>query len=122
MGEVSRSFLSRFFGWVTRAIWVLCQVLLIAWASLVIYFSNLSWPAARLALAVCFALISIWLLWLSRRRLGFAVFVLLFVRVVAWSVSILPSHHLPWRQAVATMPRATNGRKRVRTTGFQHFD
>jgi len=122
MGEVSRSFLSRFFGWVTRAIWVLCQVLLIAWASLVIYFSNLPWPAARLALAVCFALISIWLLWLSRGRLGFAVFVLLFVGVVAWSVSILPSHHRPWRPEVAVMPRATIDGDRVRITGVRDFD
>src|SRR5262245_17723316 len=122
MREVSRSFLSRFSGWVTRAIWVLCQVLLIAWASLVIYFSNLPWAAVRLALAVCFALVSIWLLWLSRGRLGFAVFVLLFVGVVAWSVSILPSHHRPWRPEVAVMPRATIDGDRVRITGVRNFD
>ena len=122
MGEVSRSFLSRSFGWLTRAIWILCQVLLIAWASLVIYFSNLPWPAARLALAACFALVAIWLLWLSRWRRAFIVFIVLFVGVVGWSISILPSHHRPWRPEVAVMPRATIDGDRVRITGVRDFD
>src|SRR5262245_51087261 len=122
MGEVSRSFLSRSFGWLTRAIWILCQALLVAWASLVIYFSNLPWPAARLALAACFALVSIWLLWLSRRRRAFIVFIVLFVGVVGWSISILPSHHRPWRPEVAVMPRASIDGDRVRITGVRNFD
>jgi len=122
MGEVGRSVLSGFFRWLGRAIWILCQVLLVAWGTLVIYFSNLPWVAARLALAVCFALVSIWLLWLSRRRLAFAVFVVLFAGVVAWWISILPSHHRPWRPEVAVMPRATIDGDRVRITGVRDFD
>src|SRR5690242_6041417 len=86
MGEVGRSFRSRFFRWLGKAIWILCQALLVAWGSLVIYFSNLPGAEARIALTVCFSLVSIWLLWLSRERLAFAAFVLLFVGVVAWSV------------------------------------
>jgi Domain of unknown function (DUF4105) len=122
MGEVGRSFLSGFFRWFGRAIWILCQALLIAWGSLVIYFSNLPWAEARIALAACFAIVSIWLLWLSRRRLASALFVLLFVGVVAWSISILPSHHRPWRPEVAVMPRATIDGDRVRITGVRDFD
>ena len=53
MGEAGRGFLSGFFRWFGKAIWILCQALLIAWGSLVIYFSNLPWAEARTALAVC---------------------------------------------------------------------
>jgi hypothetical protein len=122
MSEVGRSFLSRLFGWLGRALWILCQALLIAWGTLVIHFSNLPWPAARLALAACFAIVSVWLLWLSRRRLAFTVFIVLFAGVVAWSISILPSHHRPWRPEVAVMPRATIDGDRVRITGVRDFD
>jgi hypothetical protein len=122
MGEVGRSLLSRFFGWLGRAIWILCQILLIAWGALVIYFSNLPWTEARIALAVCFALVSIWLLWLSRRRRAFSFFIVLFIGVVGWWISILPSHHRPWRPEVAVMPRATIDGDRVRITGVRDFD
>ena len=114
--------MSRFFGWLGRAIWILCQALLVAWGTLVIYFSNLPWAVARLALAACFALVSIWLLWLSRRRLAFTVFVILFAGVVAWWISILPSHYRPWRPEVAVMPRAFIEGDRVRITGVRDFD
>jgi hypothetical protein len=47
---------------------------------------------------------------------------MLFAGVVAWSVSILPSHHRPWRPEVAVMPRATIDGDRVRITGVRDFD
>ena len=119
MGEAGRSVPSRF---LTRAIWILCQVLLVAWGTLVIYFSNLPWAEARLALAACFALVSIWLLWLSRLQRAFAVFIVLFAGVVAWWISIQPSHHRPWRPEVAVMPRASIDGDRVRITGVRNFD
>ena len=119
MGEAGRSVPSRF---LTRAIWILCQVLLVAWGTLVIYFSNLPWAEARLALAGCFALVSIWLLWLSRLQRAFAVFIVLFAGVVAWWISIQPSQHRPWRPEVAVMPRASIDGDRVRITGVRNFD
>ena len=122
MGEVGRSFLSRLLGWPGRVIWILCRALLVAWGTLVIYFSNLPWAVVRIALAACFALVSIWLLWLTRRRLAFVAFVMLFAGVVAWSISIPPSHHRPWRPEVAVMPRATIDGDRVRITGVRDFD
>jgi hypothetical protein len=121
MGEASRGFSSRLFGWLGRATWNLCQALLVAWGTLAIYFSNLPY-AARLALAVCFALISIWLIWLSRRRRTFAVFIVLFAGVVAWWISIMPSHDRPWRPEVAVMPRAIIDGDRVHITGVRDFD
>ena len=122
MGEADRSFLSRFFGWSGRAAPILCQALFVAWGTLAIYFSNLPWAVARLALAACFAVVSIWLLWQSRQRRAFIFFIALFAGVVAWWVSIMPSHHRPWRPEVAVMPRATIDGDRVHITGVRDFD
>jgi hypothetical protein len=122
MDEIGRSLLSRIFGWLGRGLWILCQAFLIAWGALVIYFSNLPWAEARIALAACFALVSIWLLWLSRRRRAFTFFIALFIGVIGWWISILPSHHRPWRPEVAVMPRATVDGDRVRITGVRDFD
>ena len=96
--------------------------MLIAWCILAICYSNLPWANMRLALAVCFAAIAIWAIWLSRRRRALTIFVLLFIGVVAWWISILPSHHREWRPDVAVMPRATIDGDRVRITGVRDFD
>lgn len=116
------SLLTRVFSWLARLIWILCEALLIAWCILAIYYSNLPWPNLRLALAVCFAAIAIWAIWLSRRRRALTIFVLLFIGVVAWWISILPSHNREWRPEVAVMPRATIDGDRVRITGVRDFD
>jgi hypothetical protein len=110
------------FGWVIAGIWFLCQALLIAWAALAIYYSNLPWAAARLALAVAFAAFAIWALWLSRQRRMPAVFFVLFLGVVAWWIAIPASHDRGWRPEVAVMPRAFIDGDRVRITGVRNFD
>ena len=80
------------------------------------------WANARLALAVCFAAIAVWAIWLSRRRQAITVFVLLLIGLVSWWITILPSHHREWRPEVAVMPRATIDGDRVRITGVRDFD
>ena len=80
----------RLLGWLITGIWFLCRILLIAWASLAIYYSNLPWPELRLGLAIAFAAFAIWALWLSRRRRMSVAFVVLFLGVVAWWISIPP--------------------------------
>jgi len=101
---------------------VLGQVLLIAWATLAIYYSNLPWAGPRLALAGAFAVFAIWGFWLSRRRHMPAAVVVLFLAVVAWWISIAPSHDREWRPEVAVMPRAIIDGDRVRLTGVRNFD
>jgi hypothetical protein len=103
-------------------IWFLCQVVLIAWASLAIYYSNLPWAGIRLGLAAAFTAFAIWALWLSRQRRMSVAFIVLFLGVVAWWSSISPSHHRPWRPEVAVMPRAVIDGDRVRLTGVRNFD
>jgi hypothetical protein len=103
-------------------IWFLCQVALIAWATLAIYYSNMPWAGIRLGLAGAFAVFAIWALWLSRQRRMSMAFIVLFLGVVAWWSSISPSHHRPWRPEVAVMPRAVIDGDRVRLTGVRNFD
>src|SRR5260370_20232905 len=101
----SRSFLSRSLGWLIGGIWVVCQIVLITWGTLAIYYSNLPWAALRLTLAAAFAAFAVWACWVSPRRSMSVVFLGLFFVVVVWWISIPPSHDRPWRPEVAGIPR-----------------
>src|SRR5262245_29683608 len=102
--------------------WFLCWVLLIAWATLAIYYSNLPWAELRLGLAGAFAAFAIWACWLSRRPRMSLVLIVLFLGVVVWWISIPPSHDRVWRPEVAVMQRAIIDGDRVRVTGVGNFD
>lgn len=97
-------------------------ILLVAWGTLAIYYSNLPWSAVRLALAAAFATFSIWAIWISRQRGMHATFAVLFLGVAAWWLSISPTHDRTWRPEVAVMPRATIDGDRVRISGVRNFD
>jgi hypothetical protein len=97
----------------------LCKVVIAAWAALAIYYSNLPWPSVRLALSLVFAVFSIWALWLARSRRALLPFAVLFLCVLAWYISIRPTHDRPWRSEVA---RAFLDGDRVRITGVRDFD
>ncbi|HKB01883.1 MAG TPA: DUF4105 domain-containing protein [Gemmataceae bacterium] len=108
--------------WVLAGLGFLGRLLLVTWATLAIYYSNLPWAWSRLALAVAFAGFSVWALWLTRRpRMGW-VFLGLFAAVVVWETSIPPSHDREWRPEVAVLPRAEINGDRVRITGVRDFD
>jgi hypothetical protein len=113
--------LSRALGWVIAGFKQLGLVLLVAWATLAIHFSNLPVAWLRTVLAVAFAAFAIWALWLSRPRRTIA-FTVLFLGVVGWWLTISPSHDRNWRPEVAVMPRATIDGDRVHITGVRNFD
>jgi len=69
-----------------------------------------------------FAALAIWLLWISRGPRAPLFFIVLFLGVVAWWISIPPSHDRPWRPEVAVMPRATIDGDRVHITGVRNFE
>jgi hypothetical protein len=117
-----RGFLSRFLGRLIRGLWFLLKALLVAWATLAIYYSNLPWAGLRIVLAGAFAAFAFWTLWISRQRRMSALFIVLFLCVVAWWISISPSHDRNWRPEVAVMPRAFIDGDRVRITGVRNFD
>jgi hypothetical protein len=89
---------------------------------LAIYYSNLPWAGLRIVLAGAFAAFAFWALWLSRQRRMSALFIVLYLCVIAWWISISPSHDREWRPEVAVMPRAFIDGDRVRITGVRNFD
>ena len=117
-----RGFLYWLLAWPIRGVWLVCRVALILWATLAIYYSNLPWPGLRLALAIAFAAFAIWAIWVSPRRRASVAFVVLYLGVVAWWISISPSHHREWRPEVAVMPRAFIDSDRVHLTGVRNFE
>lgn len=96
--------------------------LMIAWGAGALYFSELPWTWARYPLALGFAAFGIWALWFSRRTYAIAGFAVLFLALLAWWTSILPSHDREWRAEVAVMPRAHVEGDHVQITGVRNFD
>jgi hypothetical protein len=92
------------------------------WATLAIYYSNLPWAGVRLILAIAFAAFAIWAIWLAPQRRTCVALFLLYVGLIAWWISISPSHHRPWRPDVAVMPRAFIDGDRVHLTGVRNFE
>jgi Domain of unknown function (DUF4105) len=117
-----RRFLSASLRWLTAGIGFLIRLLVVAWTTLAIYFSNLPWAELRLALAVVFAAFAAWAFWLSHRRRMRAVAYALVLGVIAWWLTIAPSHDRNWRPEVAVMPRAFIDGDHVRLTGVRNFD
>jgi hypothetical protein len=108
--------------WLGRAITDVLLALLLAWSVLAIWFSNLPWPGARLALAAGFAALGVWALWLARSRRSLLIFAAAFAVVAVWWSSIRPSHDRVWRADVAVMPRAFVDGDRVRITNVRDFE
>ena len=106
--------LLRPFAWLVTTIGFLFRVVLILWAALAIYYSNLPWAWLRLLLSVAFIAFSVWALWLTRRRQMSLVFACVFVGVLVWWISIQPSHDREWRPEVTVTPRAIIDGDRVR--------
>src|SRR5215468_6384933 len=100
------SILRRLLGWLLGIIGFICKVLITAWGTLAIYFSNLPWSWLRISLACAFAVFSIWTLWVTRRRRRFLLFAAVFALLYVWWSLIPPSHDRAWRTEVAILPRA----------------
>jgi Domain of unknown function (DUF4105) len=110
------------FCWLVAGIGFLCRVVLIGWATLAIFYSNLPWPWLRLAMAVAFVGFGIWALWLTRRPRRFVIFAGAYaVLLIWWTFFIPPSHDRPWRPEVAVLPHAIIDGGRVRITNVRNF-
>lgn len=100
----------------------LCKFCWIGWTSLAVYYSNLPWFWLRLILAIAVAVFGIWALWTTRQPRRIILFVLLYLGVLIWWSTILPSHDGNWRPEVAVLPRAIVNGDSIRFTGFRNFD
>jgi len=114
--------MSRLLRWLIAAINHLFRIGVSTWTTLAIYYSNLPWPGLRLGLAAAFAAFAIWAFWLSRRRHMPAAAFVVVLGVIAWWLTIAPSHDRNWRPEVAVMPRALIDGDRVHLTGVRNFD
>jgi hypothetical protein len=103
------------------ALSVLVRILVLSWASLAIYYSNLPSSWLRSILALLFLGFGIWVLWRMRKGPLLLAFAGLLLGVVVWHISIQPSHDCPWRPEVAVMPRAIIDGDGVRITGVRNF-
>jgi hypothetical protein len=108
--------------WLPAGIKFLILIIVIAWTTLAIYYSNLPWPALRLGLALSFAAFAIWAFWLSRRRSMPVMAAALVLGIVGWWLTIAPTGDRNWRPEVAVMPRAFIDGDHVRITGVRNFD
>jgi hypothetical protein len=117
---LSGRFLSKVLNWLIRGAWVLFRVLLIAWATLAIYYSNL--PSSRLRIASAISFAACWAAVSVSAARPTVVDNMLFLGVVAWWLSISPSHDRPWRPEVAVMPRVTIDGDRVHIAGVRNFE
>lgn len=108
-------------GWLGAGLAFLIRVLIIVWATLAIYYSNLPWPELRLVLAVVFAAFATWTFWFSHQPRMPLALAALYLGVVLWWLAIPPSHDRHWRPEVAVMPRAFIDGDRIRLTGVRNF-
>jgi len=111
----------RFLRWSFKALKFFVQFLVIAWASLVIYYSNLPWPRGRLFLAVAFAIFAVCALWVIRRPRWRWALVVAFAAVVIWYALIPPSNDRPWRAEVERPPYTVIDGDRVRFHNYRNF-
>ena len=120
--QARASWFSRSLHWLLAGAWFFCRFLLVSWASLAIYYSNLPWTWLRVVLAIAFATFNVWALWLTHKPRMRVAFAGLFLIVLLWFISIRPSFDCPWRPEAVVMPRVIIDGDRVRLTGFRNFD
>lgn len=105
-----------------KALGFVLKLGVVGWAALAIHYSNLPWAWLRTTLAIGFAAFAIWALWIARTKRARAAFAVVFLLVLAWWITIPPSHDRLWRDDVAVMPRAVIDGDRVHITGVRDFD
>ena len=115
------TWIARSLGWCRKGLRIFGQFLLIAWATLAIYFSNLPWAWARLASAIVFGSFAVWALWIARRREMRWAFAGAFAGVLIWWICIPALQYRPWRGDVAALPRAIIDGDHVRLVNVRNF-
>jgi hypothetical protein len=113
---------TRVCSWIYKCGSALLCFAVVVWGTLAIFWSNLPWAQARLVLAIIFFIFGAWALWINRTRRARRIFAVVFLGVLAWWLTIAPSHDRNWRPTVAVMPRAIIDGDRVTFTGVRDFE
>ncbi len=115
----SPRWLSKPLSWMGAVLGFLFRLGLTGWGTLAIYWSNLPWPWARIAMAAGFLIFGIWALWFGRKPWAFA---LAFLAVLTWWWLIPPSDDRDWREEVAVKPRVEIDGDRIMIRNVRNFD
>ena len=91
-----------------------------AWGMGAIYYAGPGPHLLRSLLTAAFGLVSLGV-WLLRRRVALVVLAVLWGGVLAWWVTITPSHDRDWQTDVAVLPYATVDGDRVTLHNIRHF-
>jgi len=118
----STSWLVKPFAWLAAALGFLLRFLVLAWATLALYWSNVPWRGLRLVLALAFLAFGIYALWVRRSLRSQLVFAGLFLAVLASYLAIQPSFDRPWQTNVAVLPEAFVDGDRVLLKNVRNFD
>ena len=113
---------ARVFHGLYRVLVNLARAVFLGWTTLAIYYSNLPWAWARIALAFAFLAFAAGVFWVARRRRAYWALAGVFAAFFTWWSLIPASHDRPWRPEVAVMPRAIVDGDRVRFTGVRNFE
>src|SRR5215470_6285134 len=108
--------------WLWTGLGFLLGFLVLAWAALALYWSNLPWAWLRVVLAIAFVAFGIYALWWERSLRAYLVFAGLFLAVVVLYMSIQPSFDRAWQTDVAVLPQALRDGDRVLLKNFRNFD
>lgn len=114
--------LTKPFSWIVTGLRFLILLGLLGWGTLAIYWSNLPWSWARLALAVVFLVFGIWALWFGRKPRMPLAFAAAFFAVLTWWWLIPPSDDRQWREEVAVKPRVEIDGDRILIRNVRNFD
>jgi len=101
----------------------LAITLMTVWASLAIYYSNLTDAWLRAALAILFSVLTLCAFaFLRNRRRTLVGFLVVFCAVAAWWAMIPPSNDRDWRPEVAVLPYATVAGDMVTIHNIRNLD
>ncbi len=103
-------------------LWFLVRFLLVAWGALALFYRAPHAGYANVALALAYAIVGIWALWIAPRRRGWWVFALAWVLVLGWYSTIEPQQDRDWRPDVARTPRAVVDGDLLTIHDYRHFD
>lgn len=118
---VRRSFLRRLVGFLGRSALRVLVALVLLWTTLALYWTNLPFPTVRLVMAIAFALVAIYAIFVRPSRNAKIVVAGLVVATMVWWSLIPPSHDRPWRAEVAVLPRMQLDGDILRVEGVRNF-
>lgn len=104
------------------ALGFLVQLALIGWGTLALFYAGGPLFGVRLVLAAGFLAFGVLTLWVVRGMRGNLIFAAIYIGLLAWWSTLLPSHDRDWRADVSALPRATIDGDRVRISGVRHFE